>query len=110
MLENRGLEIIILAVVLLLLFGAKRLPDSARALGKSLRILKSEVGAMKSEDKPPATADTAPPATVTTVTTTAESPVQQPVAASRTLQGAPEASSTATHLVAEEHPRTASRA
>jgi len=42
MLENRGLEIIILAVVVLLLFGAKRLPDSARALGKSLRILKSE--------------------------------------------------------------------
>jgi len=50
MLENRGLEIIILAVVVLLLFGAKRLPDSARALGKSLRILKSEVGAMKSDD------------------------------------------------------------
>ena len=49
MLENRGLEIIILAVVVLLLFGAKRLPDSARALGKSLRILKSEVGAMKAE-------------------------------------------------------------
>jgi sec-independent protein translocase protein TatA len=46
-LESRGLEIIILAVVVLLLFGAKRLPDSARALGKSLRILKSEVGAMK---------------------------------------------------------------
>jgi sec-independent protein translocase protein TatA len=48
-LENRGLEIIILAVVVLLLFGAKRLPDSARALGKSLRILKSEMGAMKSD-------------------------------------------------------------
>ena len=51
MLENRALEIIIIAVIVLLLFGAKRLPDSARALGKSLRILKSEVGAMKSDDK-----------------------------------------------------------
>ena len=49
MLENRGLEIVILAVVVLLLFGAKRLPDSARALGKSLRILKSEMGAMKAD-------------------------------------------------------------
>ncbi|WP_037607009.1 Sec-independent protein translocase subunit TatA [Streptacidiphilus rugosus] len=49
MLENRGLEIVVIAVVVLLLFGAKRLPDSARALGKSLRILKSEVGAMKTE-------------------------------------------------------------
>ena len=54
MLENRGLEIIILAVIVLLLFGAKRLPDTARALGKSLRILKSEVGAMKTDDKPEA--------------------------------------------------------
>jgi sec-independent protein translocase protein TatA len=53
MLENRGLEIIILAVVILLLFGAKRLPDSARALGKSLRILKTEVGAMKSDGDMP---------------------------------------------------------
>ncbi|WP_225447052.1 Sec-independent protein translocase subunit TatA [Streptacidiphilus sp. PB12-B1b] len=52
MLESRGLEIVILAVVVLLLFGAKRLPDSARALGKSLRILKSEVGAMKADDVP----------------------------------------------------------
>ncbi|MBC3840928.1 Sec-independent protein translocase subunit TatA [Streptacidiphilus sp. 4-A2] len=49
MLESRGLEIVILAAVVLLLFGAKRLPDSARALGKSLRILKSEVGAMKAD-------------------------------------------------------------
>ena len=55
-LENRGLEIIILAVVVLLLFGAKRLPDSARALGKSLRILKSEVGAMKADDTSAGTA------------------------------------------------------
>jgi sec-independent protein translocase protein TatA len=59
MLENRGLEIIIIAVVVLLLFGAKRLPDSARALGKSLRILKSEVGAMKSDEP---TAPAGPPA------------------------------------------------
>ncbi|MBC3841137.1 Sec-independent protein translocase subunit TatA [Streptacidiphilus sp. 4-A2] len=49
MLENRGLEIIILAAVVLLLFGANRLPDSARALGKSLRVLKSEMGAMKAD-------------------------------------------------------------
>ncbi|SEL78328.1 twin-arginine translocase TatA/TatE family subunit [Streptacidiphilus jiangxiensis] len=47
MLENRGLEIVVIAVVVLLLFSAKRLPDSARALGRSLRILKSEVGAMR---------------------------------------------------------------
>lgn len=42
-------ELLILLVVLLLLFGGKRLPDAARGLGRSLRIFKSE---MKSEDKP----------------------------------------------------------
>ena len=67
MLEDRGLEIIILAVVVLLLFGAKRLPDTARALGKSLRILKSEMGAMKS-DKQDATVTAAPPTTVAPTT------------------------------------------
>ncbi|MFC1406426.1 MULTISPECIES: Sec-independent protein translocase subunit TatA [Streptacidiphilus] len=80
MLENRGLEIIILAVVVLLLFGAKRLPDSARALGKSLRILKSEVGAMKSDDK---TAEAAK-------ATTAES-----VVVPKTIQAAPGEAATA---------------
>jgi sec-independent protein translocase protein TatA len=49
MLENRTLEIIIIAAVVLLLFGAKRLPDTARGLGKSLRIFKSEVNAMKTD-------------------------------------------------------------
>ncbi|MDA3658408.1 Sec-independent protein translocase subunit TatA [Mycobacterium xenopi] len=42
----------ILAVVVVLLFGAKRLPDAARSLGKSLRIFKSEVRELQSESKP----------------------------------------------------------
>ncbi|MBF9069128.1 Sec-independent protein translocase subunit TatA [Streptacidiphilus fuscans] len=52
MLENRALEIVIVALVVLVLFGAKRLPDSARALGRSLRILKAETRAL--HDEPPA--------------------------------------------------------
>ena len=39
-------EIIIILVVLVLLFGAKRLPDAARSLGRSMRIFKSEVKEM----------------------------------------------------------------
>jgi sec-independent protein translocase protein TatA len=35
-------HIILLVVVLVLLFGAKRLPDAARSLGRSLRIIKAE--------------------------------------------------------------------
>ena len=35
-------HILILVAVLVLLFGAKRLPDAARSLGRSLRIIKAE--------------------------------------------------------------------
>ena len=35
-------HIAIFVVVLVLLFGAKRLPDAARSLGRSLRIIKAE--------------------------------------------------------------------
>src|SRR2546423_15665408 len=38
----RPWHIIVLVVVLILLFGAKRLPDAARSLGRSLRIIKAE--------------------------------------------------------------------
>jgi sec-independent protein translocase protein TatA len=43
-------ELVILLVVVLLLFGAKRLPDSARSLGRSLRIFKAETKGLKSDD------------------------------------------------------------
>lgn len=44
-------HLLVLAVVFVILFGAKRLPDSARSLGRSLRIFKSEVNEMNNEDK-----------------------------------------------------------
>ncbi|MET9531900.1 MULTISPECIES: Sec-independent protein translocase subunit TatA [unclassified Streptomyces] len=50
-------EIILILVVIVLLFGAKKLPDMARSLGKSARILKSEAKAMKSEGQQTAPAD-----------------------------------------------------
>ncbi|MCD9900602.1 Sec-independent protein translocase subunit TatA [Streptomyces sp. MT29] len=52
MLRN-GLEpwhLLILAVVVIVLLGSKKLPDTARALGKSARILKSEAKAMKDDE------------------------------------------------------------
>jgi len=45
-------EVIVLLIVVLVLFGAKRLPDSARSLGRSMRIFKSEMKEMKADDKP----------------------------------------------------------
>jgi len=44
-------EIILILVVLVLLFGAKRLPDAARSLGRSMRIFKSEVKEMRHDDE-----------------------------------------------------------
>ncbi len=46
----RGWHIVVLLIVVLLLFGAPRLPDLARSLGKSLRILKEEAKALTSDD------------------------------------------------------------
>jgi TatA/E family protein of Tat protein translocase len=43
-------EIVILLIVVLVLFGAKRLPDSARSLGRSMSIFKSEMKEMKNDD------------------------------------------------------------
>ncbi|EUA39932.1 mttA/Hcf106 family protein [Mycobacterium avium subsp. avium 2285 (R)] len=37
--------------MVILLFGAKKLPDAARSLGKSMRIFKSELREMQSENK-----------------------------------------------------------
>jgi TatA/E family protein of Tat protein translocase len=42
-------HIMILLIVVVVLFGAKRLPDSARSLGKSLRIFKGEMKEMKKD-------------------------------------------------------------
>ncbi|WP_067171494.1 Sec-independent protein translocase subunit TatA [Microtetraspora niveoalba] len=43
-------ELIIIAVVVLLLFGAKRLPDTAKALGQSLRLFKRETAKLRDDD------------------------------------------------------------
>ncbi|WP_340562911.1 Sec-independent protein translocase subunit TatA [Streptomyces sp. GSL17-111] len=42
-------QLVIIIGLIVLIFGAKRLPDTARALGKSMRILKSETSQMKKE-------------------------------------------------------------
>ena len=41
----------IIAILVIVLFGAKKLPDAARSLGKSMRIFKSELREMQSETK-----------------------------------------------------------
>jgi sec-independent protein translocase protein TatA len=88
-------EILIIAVVILVLFGSKKLPDAARSLGRSLRIFKAETKGLRGDDaqaieasptaaqaevtQTPATQPAAQP-TVPPAPQPAPEPVDQPVA------------------------------
>jgi len=43
-------KILIIAVVIIVLFGSKKLPHAARSLGQSMRILKKEVQGLHEDD------------------------------------------------------------
>jgi sec-independent protein translocase protein TatA len=44
-------HIILLVVVIVVIFGSKRLPDAARSLGRSMRIMKAETKGLMDDDK-----------------------------------------------------------
>jgi sec-independent protein translocase protein TatA len=48
-----GPHLLIVLLVILVLFGGKKLPDAARGLGRSLRIFKSEVKQLREDDDDP---------------------------------------------------------
>jgi sec-independent protein translocase protein TatA len=45
------IELLIIAGVILVLFGSRKLPEAARSMGRSLRIFKSEVRGMHADDQ-----------------------------------------------------------
>jgi sec-independent protein translocase protein TatA len=51
---------LIVIAIFVLLFGAKKLPDAARSLGKSMRIFKSEIKEMQADGKDDEAAKPAP--------------------------------------------------
>ncbi len=62
-------EILIVLLIIVLLFGAKRMPDAARGLGRSLRIFKAETKGLTDDaaaTSAPAVADAAAPAVEST--------------------------------------------
>ncbi|HEX9031948.1 MAG TPA: Sec-independent protein translocase subunit TatA [Streptosporangiaceae bacterium] len=74
-------KVLIIAAVVLVLFGAKKMPDAARSLGKSMRILKTEVQGLHDDDEARATtAQTvqAPPAQIDAPGTPASAPAAEP--------------------------------
>ena len=64
-------HLVIILLVIVVLFGAKKLPSAARGIGQSLRIFKAEMGAKdgKPEDTTPA-----PPAPPQQLTQTPQQP------------------------------------
>jgi sec-independent protein translocase protein TatA len=47
------LKILIIAILALVFFGSRKMPDAARSLGRSMRILKAEVSKIHEDDEPP---------------------------------------------------------
>ena len=75
-------KILIIAVVIIVLFGSKKLPVAARSLGRSMRILKSEVSSLHDDDEaeqPSAEATAKPPGAPQPIA--APVPAPMPVAA-----------------------------
>ncbi len=65
-------HIVVIVLLIVILFGAKRLPDVASSVGKSLKIFKKEVSELREDDSaapgdhttgPRTTPGTTPPAT-----------------------------------------------
>ena len=63
-------EWVIIAVVVIIFFGANKLPDAARSLGRSMRIFKSEVKELNKENNTTTTITETP----TTPDTTTDTP------------------------------------
>lgn len=75
-------EIILLLLVVIILFGAKRLPDAARGLGRSLRIFKAETKGLMDDDSVDSSKTTVqqmPPASLPPVDVTPPTQATQPV-------------------------------
>jgi sec-independent protein translocase protein TatA len=54
-------HLLLVLLAFVLLFGYKKLPDATRSLGRSLRIFKTEVGALREDDAAPAALEAAGP-------------------------------------------------
>jgi sec-independent protein translocase protein TatA len=72
-------HLLIVAAVFVMLFGAKRLPEAARSLGRSARIMKTELKSMHDED------DAVPAQLAAPVVAPVVAPVTAPTAASVTV-------------------------
>jgi sec-independent protein translocase protein TatA len=75
--------LIVLVIVGFLVFGAKRMPDAARGLGRSLRIFKAETKGLLTDDQ------TVPPAQIQAPAPVYAPPVEQAPVYAAPVQQAP---------------------
>lgn len=82
--ELQPWHIIIVLLAFVLLFGSKKLPDTARSLGRSLRMFKSEMTQLREESNPGRTESVTPAgqATPPVGTPTSQQPPRQDAEAS----------------------------
>ena len=71
-------ELLLIAVVIMVLFGSKKMPDAARSLGRSLRIFKSETKGLVGDDAKDKSAAPAQPA---------PAPAQQQIPPAQPVEG-----------------------
>ena len=77
-----GWHFVILALVVVALFGYKKMPDAARSIGRSMRIFKSEMDEMKKDERPTpsaASSDTVKGETVHPTSNPTSNPTADPI-------------------------------
>jgi sec-independent protein translocase protein TatA len=74
-------KILIVAAVIIVLFGSAKLPAAARSLGKSMRILKTEIKDLHEDEQPEPVATVPVQAAPQPLVTPAQPLVAQPLAA-----------------------------
>ena len=76
----QGAEWLVILAIVILVFGAAKLPDLARGTGQALRIFKAETKGLKDDDKDdtPAPPTELPPTTLTQETTQDSPTVGEP--------------------------------
>ena len=82
-------KILIVAVVLIVLFGSTKLPVAARSLGRSMRILKSEVSGLHEDEAEPETAPAPAAWPAAPQQIAAPAPAPQPAAAASAAAAQP---------------------
>ena len=93
-------KILIVAIVIIVLFGSAKLPAAARSLGRSMRILKSEVSNLHEDDE--ATSGQSPVAAPAQLAATAPAPAPAPAAPAQPTTQQDQAWSATTQQVADQ--------